>query len=233
MNGPDAKECSQSSLISAVVVAAPAVFVYFLGWSYLNYYLGAFGVGVAELDVSAETVFIYAAPAAIWLIESPSLWLVIIITVIVGVGLTHLPWRLRNQIWLVVAPIRRVLSIMPWYVRALALLVVIFIFSTLLVKLVSPVVKDAALTNAAQAWDYSGIRILATVDFSASNLVKRQLFEACTRQERLQLVFSDKSSYYMLCPSEIEADGLIYEVRRNGSVLASVRRVDKPVLGEN
>lgn len=222
MSDPDTKEHVHSSLISAIVVAAPAVFVYFLGWTYLNYYLAAFGISVAELDLGVETVFIYAAPAAIWLLKEQWPWLIGIALLVGGLAL----WsrRPRNLPRRLVTSGPRVLF-MTWYVQAVAL----FISTTLLAMFISPFVKEAALVRAAQRWDRSGIKIRAMANSLESGAVEQQDYGTCMRRDGLQLIFADKSGYYMLCAGEIDKTiGMIYEVRRDNSVLASVRRVSRP-----
>ena len=61
---------SASGLSEIVIVTVPAVVAYYLGWAYLYYYMGAFGIGVSELDMGIETMFIYSMPAVILLAKS-------------------------------------------------------------------------------------------------------------------------------------------------------------------
>lgn len=59
------------SAVSGVVVAAiPAALAYFVGWAYLHYYLAEFGIGIAELELGTETIFIYAAPPVFLAVKS-------------------------------------------------------------------------------------------------------------------------------------------------------------------
>ncbi|TEA71880.1 hypothetical protein [Allopusillimonas ginsengisoli] len=222
MRDSNGEEHDQSKLISAMVVAAPAVFVYFLGWAYLNYYLGAFGISVAELDLGIETIFIYAAPAAIWLLKTQWSWIVGIAVLVWGLAL----WRRHSGVRTkeLSSSGRRLLS-STWYVQIVA----VFVGSTLLVMFISPFVKEAALDSAAQRWDRSGINIRALVDSPGFGSVERQDYETCMKRDGLRLVFGDKNSYYMLCAGEIDnTEGLIYEVRGHDSVLASVRGASRP-----
>lgn len=222
MSSPDAKGHTQSNLVSAIVVATPAVIVYFLGWTYLNYYLGAFGIGIAELDLGVETIFIYSAPAATWLLKTKWPWFV---GIAVFWGIVVL-WscHLRGGISPSVTSFLRKFF-MFWYVQAIAT----FIGVTLLTMMIAPIVQKAAVTHVTEMWGRAGIKIRAMVESSESGSDERRDYETCKKRDGLQLVFGDKNGYFMLCTSEIDdMDGVIYEVRRQDSALASVRRVSRP-----
>src|SRR5690606_37764687 len=116
----------------------------------------------------------------------------------------------------------------PWYCRGLAALVLILFVSTILVRHVSLIIREAALTNVAHVWDsLSGVRIRALAKVSTPD-IQNEEYATCKEDGRLLLIFSDRASYYMLCPATIAPEGQLYEVRRDSSALISVRRVGHP-----
>src|SRR5258707_392343 len=67
---PPPSNKKESELFGVMFATIPAVLAYFIGWEYLYYYLGQFGVGIAELELGLETIFIYAVPPISWMIKS-------------------------------------------------------------------------------------------------------------------------------------------------------------------
>lgn len=232
MSGAEEKEVGRAGVWGAILLAAAPVLIYFLGWTYLNYYLEIFGVGVAELDIGVETVFIYAAPAALWFIKNIWLWLSISAVVLLLLG---------SRRWcgsLVKRPAKHAgttprLPALNGYVQGALAVLIVSVGLTVIVKGIPPYVKKAAHQGAARAWDYAGIKIeVATISSQSNPAAWQQNFDACKRRRRLQLIFADKSAYYVLCPSEIDTHGSIFEVRREDSHLASVRYVTRPETKE-
>jgi hypothetical protein len=78
----------QETLLQLVVVAAPAVMLYFTGWSYLYFYLDAFKVNMNELSFDVPAIFIYSYPPLHALWEFHGWAVIIIVLVAVALALT-------------------------------------------------------------------------------------------------------------------------------------------------
>lgn len=60
----------QKSITDFIIVTAPGLLLYFLGWAYLSYYLFLFGVNPSELKLDPQTVFINSYIPLYWLVAS-------------------------------------------------------------------------------------------------------------------------------------------------------------------
>ena len=49
-------------LFELVIATIPMVMLYFVGWTYLYFYLKVFGIGISELDLDIQTILIYSYP---------------------------------------------------------------------------------------------------------------------------------------------------------------------------
>ncbi len=52
----------QDAILQLLIAAAPAVFLYFTGWSFLYFYLERFNINIGEINFDLPTVVIYSYP---------------------------------------------------------------------------------------------------------------------------------------------------------------------------
>jgi hypothetical protein len=48
-----------NAFVNFVIVTLPAILLYFLGWTYLYFYLSTFSIKISELKVDVDTVLVY------------------------------------------------------------------------------------------------------------------------------------------------------------------------------
>jgi hypothetical protein len=193
-----------------LLVTLPAVLIYFLGWAYLYFYLGAFGINVSELDLDIQTVLIYSFPAIRGLISS--YWYLVLIAVLALVAIIWVLLRFN----------------VPLIVEGL----VVFAFLICTAVLSYPFIRSVAEGAAKQNWPAAGARISAmSKGPEGEGAIGRRFYAyymACSDRDGLNLIFADKESYYMLCSSTKQGTtGLVFEVRRDVGVV-SVRMVERP-----
>lgn len=188
----------------------------------MYYYLAEFGIGISELDLGIETIFIYSAPPVVW--AAKTFWYVIVLIALliaVIVAKWHrIPLRLRTGLEAIGARIKKISPI----ARGLGVCVLLILFAILS----APLVKKVANDRASEKWDRVGVRIQATVDKPEKTFAQYEDYKSCMDRRVLDLIFADRDGYYMLCISEInETNGVVYEVRRDASTLASVRSIHR------
>lgn len=210
-----------SSVFGATI---PAVLAYFVGWVYLYYYLAEFGIGISELDLGVETIFIYAAPPVAKAAKGS--WLVIALVVLLAVVLVATWRRMPNNLRFGFRKLRMFEAVPP------VLFGVGLVVSLMLLAAISAsVTRGVALEHASERWDRVGVRIQAAAAEPTSLQVRYADYKLCVERRALDLIFADKNSYFMLCISEInDANGVVYEVRREGSSFASVRSIQRRLL---
>jgi hypothetical protein len=217
----------QKSIIQFLIATLPAVFLYFVGWGYLYFFFGAFGINIAEIHLDTSTVFIYAfsplqiVVKAYWPWVAPSIVIVVAVVLIITRLLPHKGKAATKQIY------RWTRDKVPIGVTALLMIIGLLILFSALV----PVVKWTAIQQKKQIWkgrtEISIVPLLgegSKVGTDPSPQL-RESYMQCSDQQALSLIFSDEKAYYLLCKSVENSDmGYVFEVRR-GFGLSSVRFV--------
>lgn len=219
----------EKGIFQIVIAAIPAVIVYFVGWSYLYFYLGSFGINISELKLDLQTIFIYAysplrtSISFVFLHWGLSLLILALAIILFMVGrrlLRAKKLRLSTRVHLPNSPI----------VRMLMLLVALVLVTPLVL---APWASWAATRAAGRIWEGSAQEVVAVV--SKQDFVDEQdrgaswlkNYRECQNRRELGLIFSGDEAYYMLCRSKDDPNiGLVFEVRHDGR-LASVRFVNK------
>ena len=228
---------ASGTIESIVLVTIPAALIYFIGWAYLHYYLGAFAIDLSELELGVETVLIYAAPPlfSLWSAHKLMLGLGLFMLLVVSALLV---WRIQRHHGsssggaaghvAATAPVR------PEYVWLPTVTFVLkglwaFVVMVGLAFLLTPALRDFANGKARVTWQDDSMPIEVTVEAPEKPDPLHDNYRTCQEARHLHLVFSDKDRYFLLCTSAIDPDrGAVYEVRREDSVLASVRYVRSP-----
>jgi hypothetical protein len=216
MSTTHSASATESAFAGVVIGAIPAALAYFVGWAYLYYYLAAFGIGITELELGVESIFIFAAPPVFWALTR-YWWIVLLLVIVIGALL----WRFESVYFTGATTLRRFPAISGF---------AFFLILMVLAMAVAPVVKRAAVERANEKWGRVGVRIQAAVDKTGAFSLQYLDFTQCMDRRALDLIFSDKSVSYLLCVSEInDSTGVVYEVRRTEPRLASVRQVRRIV----
>jgi hypothetical protein len=200
-------------IFELLLVTIPPVLLYFVGWVYLRAYLGAFGINMSELNLDIQTFFIYSIPPIRF---SGYITLVVVaVPVVMFVLLARLLKGTKLDSY-----VRRTSMVtrLFWVVLILAILALLSV----------PAITWTAIQVAKRKWTSDFFPIEAMIK-APENKEQSFWFEQYYKcGERLDLVFSDKESYYMLCRSTLDSTaGYVYEVRRGGG-LASVRFATSP-----
>lgn len=211
-----------SALAGVVVAVIPAALAYFVGWAYLHYYLLEFGIGISELELGVESIFVYAAPPVFWAVKS--YWWIPLALILFG-GLLCRYWKLPVTLF---CRLRGLTKGAHPTVEGVAS----FLLLILLAMAMAPLIKHVAVERATVKWDRVGVRIQAAVGQPEEATTQFADYKSCMERRALDLIFADKNAYYLLCISEINnATGAVYEVRRTDARLASVRPARKNQTG--
>lgn len=216
------KSDGSTALSELVVATVPAVILYYAGWVYLLFYLQAFGIAISELDLDTRTIFIYSVPPFRLFLLSFWRWLLFgIAIVVVTVGLARKFASQGTKI--------RLAAYIHWVRRGSLIKRGLGIFAglLLLIALFHPIIRWSAAEAANRKWESEGIRIQAMI--TDSNQRERSAwdenYKLCGKRQALDLIFSDRESYYMLCiSSHDKTTAIVYEVRRDVG-LSSVRLI--------
>lgn len=206
-----------SAIGSALLLAALAALLYYIGWVYLSFYLDSFGISISELDLDVHTVLIYSVPPLLTFLA----WLAgfaAVLLILAWLAHRFLQTEYQTGLEAVKKITTRFRAYSPWAMGAVAILVAICSF---------PLIRHFAQSRADQKWDIPGIDLTAFLDEGRSGVSwpwYAQYADCATRQV-LDLVFADRKTYYLLCVSDRDpATAVVYEVRREAG-LASVRRL--------
>ena len=214
-----------SNALSELVIATiPAVLLYYAGWVYLLFYLQAFGIEISELDFDTQTIFIYSVPPFRMFLLSFWHWLLLGIMV-----LAVIMWLSRK--FATQKAKHKLASCLTWFRRGSPLKKGLGIFAglLLLIALFHPVIRWSATEAANRKWDAQGIRIQAMIKNSIprEESAWEENYKRCSSRQALDLIFSDKESYYMLCiSSHDKTSAVVFEVRRDVG-LTSVRLIKR------
>jgi len=212
---------ASGTIESIVLVTIPAALIYFIGWAYLHYYLGAFSIDLSELELGVETVLIYSAPPLFSLVSAYKLALIagLIVLALASAGLV---WRLQvhhsSAASGAAGHAGASTAAQPEYVWLPTVTFILkglwaFVVMVGLAFVLTPALRNFATGKARLTWRDDSLPIEVRVE----------------EARHLHLVFSDKDRYFLLCTSTIDPDrGAVYEVRREDSSLASVRYVRSP-----
>lgn len=222
-------------LLDVVIATVPAILAYFVGWAYLHFYLSAFGFDESELDLGIPTIFVYAFPPIRLLFNSCWDWFLINWhwVLIISIGGLAMVWAIKR---LMTPSMARTHN---WLSRTRAKLIPrsplgqgigMLLTLVMLFFLAAPFIRMAALQQADQKWVGEGVRLDAVLkEFDAKERPAAVVnYNLCSKRRALDLVFADRSAYYMLCISSKDpSSAVVFEVRREGG-LASVRYVSRP-----
>jgi hypothetical protein len=225
----------------------PALILYFVGWTYLYFFLGAFGINIAEIHFDAATIFIYAFSPLQIAVKTYGFYILSI--AVGGVAIVAL------IIWLTGWISPRLKLALEYYYRISRVKVsgastwlkifLLFVILVLFLLALVPVVKWAAILQKSQIWaghaEYivplrldelksqaateSQAQVTDQKSQSAPNptLFWRDIYAHCVGQQALLLIYADDKAYYLLCKSvENSGEGNVFEVRREFG-LTSVR----------
>jgi hypothetical protein len=219
----------QEAILELLAAALPAVVLYFTGWSYLYFYLGAFAINISEINFDLPTVFIYSYPPlhALW----EFYWLPIV-AFVVGVVLV---WLFAARLWAAaVAPrLTPCLAVeaaaIAARVRALSTtawtLSVLFVLVLVLPLPLKSLTSFAAARAADRVWEGQAAELRPVFDkppavasrFDVVRLVTVSLwrkatkkerdamavladdYETCQRRNAVSVVFAVEQRYYLLC----------------------------------
>jgi hypothetical protein len=215
---------ASKALAEIILVTIPAVILYFVGWVYLNAYLSAFGINVSELDLDIQTIFIYAFPPTRILLQSfwPYILLALLITIIfiylVASNLSKPLLRSLKQFW------------NHFTTGSVGFRIFCIYIVTLFVAVAAlPAIRWAAFHAAQQKWKTESFHVEALLKESEKTIQQQWVdnYNKCTERHALDLIMSDKESYYLLCTSSLDrSSGIVYEVRREVG-LVSIRYVNQ------
>lgn len=229
----------QKGIYEFIIATMPAVVLYFIGWSYLYFYLGSFGINISELKLDLQTIFIYSySPVRTLISVLLSHWLSLALSLVLAgilfmVARRFFPAKLARRISHLVNERKA-----AWSSRLPESPIMRALIFILALVVVAPVVlvpwaRWAATMAASRVWTGVAQEIVAVVsekdyvddkDQGASWLSS---YRQCQNRVELGLIFSDDQAYYMLCRSQDDPKtGLVFEVRRKGR-LASVRYLDR------
>jgi hypothetical protein len=237
----------KKAIYDFVAATLPALILYFVGWTYLYFFLGAFGINIAEIHFDTATIFIYAfSPLQIavktygFFILSIAVGGLAIIALIIWLTGWIFP-RLKLALEYYYRISRVKVSGASAWLKIFLLFVIIVIFLLVLV----PVVKWAAMLQKTQVWaGHAEYIVPLRLDDSKSQaatesktqgtdqksqpapnptLFWRESYAQCVAQQALLLIYADDKAYYLLCKSvENSSEGIVFEVRREFG-LTSVR----------
>jgi hypothetical protein len=219
-------------LLEVVLATVPAILAYFLGWAYLHFYLSAFGFSESELDIGIQTILVYAFPPIRLLLNAGWDWLLsnLLWVSIISVAISALVWFCKSLV-----P-RGAIEASGNFVRKCGQLIPksplgqgvgILLAVMALVFLALPLIRKAAFEQADQKWVAEGVRLDAILRDSDAKERPATLanYKTCSERRALDLIFSDRSAYYLLCiSSKVPSNAVVFEVRRDGG-LASARYV--------
>jgi hypothetical protein len=219
---PGGQQSEGKGLFELVIATIPTVLLYFVGWAYLYFYLRVFGIGISELDLDIQTIFIYAYPPIHYFGTAYWYWILLTIAAIL-LARRFAPHRIRVKL----DAFYNTACAAPPIAKGLELFGVLVVLAFLSV----PFVQSDAERAADRKWISEGVRIEAMVKEPESKEKSGWYdnYKLCAGRRALDLIFSDKDAYYMLCTSSVdETSALVFEVRRDAG-LASVRFINGKV----
>jgi hypothetical protein len=225
----------QKAVADFLIATLPVAFLYFMGWGYLYFYFGAFGIDISETTLDTSTVFIYAfSPISvifkhyrIWLgptilIIAPAVFLVAVLSPLVSHDVKK--WIRDRLRWIMDLPLAAQLV-----VAAVAFVIVLWAFI--------PVLQWAAMQHVSKVWKGEAETViplladkgksdekttLASRRFIDSTSKLRESYVNCSFQKAFLLIFSDDKAYYLLCRGlENSTDGIVFEVRRDNGLTSA------------
>jgi hypothetical protein len=226
-----------------LIVTVPAVVLYFVGWGYLYYLLGAFNIGISEVHIDLPTVFIYSMPVVQNALQRYVYYLVFIFILLpILVLLFHSKQEPAQK-----KKIKQTLAKAATAIRDLSIwikLAIVLLILVLAALAMVPVIGRAAADAADRIWDGGGSSVLAFPQLDTAKLAQLTLpptsspatpaqsdwqskwteqFKACSMAEALRLIYADDSAYYLLCTNGPKSrQGIVFEVRRKEG-LVSIR----------
>jgi hypothetical protein len=219
----------KKAIYEFLVATLPAVVLYFVGWAYLYFFLGDFGINIAEIHFDTPTIFIYSFSPVQIAARAYGLWAVLGI-----IGAAVLAWllvRLAKRGWRVALAsllhrLRHEASQAPVGVRICSLIVVLVLFLLALV----PFLRWAAAQEKMQLWTNNSEYVVALLGAGPKSTESPppaspwlESYKQCSDAQALLLIYADDSAYYLLCKATASSsDGYVFEVRREFG-LSSVR----------
>jgi len=217
-----------------LIVTVPAVILYFIGWGYLYYYFGAFGINIAEVHIDVPTIFIYSVPVVQNAVVHYLYYLLVVLVLLPAAVLllySQLKVRQKNKVKAAWTRAATAVAEMSLWAK-LALLIVVLVGSALAMR---PIIEAAALETAMRIWTGSTTVVIALPEAKGEGSPKpvapsvwSNRYEACSKKEALRLIYADDNAYYLLCMKEDTRSGQgdVFEVRRKEG-LVSVRFAER------
>lgn len=217
-----------------LIVTVPAVILYFIGWGYLYYYFGAFGINIAEAHFDVPTIFIYSVPVvqnaiahSVWYLAGAFVTLPFLLLIIFRLLKPRLKYKVKQK-WL---PVVAAVDGMPVWAKLLFVIVALALSALAL----RPIIEEAALETARRIWSGPATYVIALPEPKGDSQSKpaesspwREQYADCSKHEALRLIYADDSAYYLLCMNEEDksGQGVIFEIRRKEG-LVSVRFAER------
>lgn len=217
-----------------LIVTIPAVVLYFIGWGYIYYYLDAFGISIAEIHTDAPTIFLYSLPVVQHVLPVVQhvllkyMALFIIFFIFLPGVLLGIYWQsdenYRNNIKNAFAVTRSRAATMSVWAKLAIMIIVLWISAFGMV----PIIDRAALDTAKRVWNDSAVVIALPRSETPlpSDPIEpspwKDQYDACSKQESLRLIYSDDSTYYLLCTNDDDksGQGVVFEVRRKEGLIS-------------
>jgi hypothetical protein len=220
--------------VEFLVATGPVVMTYFVGWGYLYFFFGAFGINIAEINTDTATIFVYSFPVFRNIVTLRAFsdidlaWVLLVL--IFAFGLLVLLracyfgdagiYRVKpnpnpvEMVWDVAYRLGR-----KWvgirYVAA-ACLLILSVFVTVLL------IEKAAYLAADQVWGVRATFVVAASGAKNNFPEYRSQYEACLKAQALRLIYADNQGYYLLCMNDdASTEGTVFEVSRTNGLVSA------------
>jgi hypothetical protein len=220
----------QKSVVDFIIVTLPGVFLYFLGWVYLDYFLYFFGINISELKLDTSTVFIYSySPIYDTMIHHLIAAGLILIILLLAMFTTFFDNLLRPPLkW--VSPVQRWIgyrwpsSLDPLWRIVYITVVLLLLILTMLNFILIPIAMSSARLAANQKWEGDTRSILVNLNqegkSNSTELVDD--FRTCQDRGAMIQIFSDESTLFLLCRSPDDPHtGSVFEVKKDKGLVSS------------
>jgi hypothetical protein len=236
----------QDAILQLLVVAAPAIALYFTGWSFLYTYLEEFGINISEFSFDLPNIFIYSYPPLRMLWEVKTRWVVgLALAVALAALLASVVWKFRVELErYLFRPLFETMRFfwqLPNTLWALCLLLALVLVLPFPIKSVT---AWAARRAAAQVWDTPSTILTPHLKSEKSTEVELLLgsllrdlhgkppadnddrlladFRECEKRHELGLIFSSTGHYYLLCrAADVPSIGTVFEVTSTEGLVSS------------
>ena len=223
----------QKSIVDFVIVTLPGVLLYFLGWVYLYYFLGFFGINISELKLDTSTVFIYSyTPIYDMMTHHPITTGLISLIVLLSLFTRFFDNILikplvsvRKRVSAIHARwIRRPSSLNSfWRIVYITIALFLFVLATLNFVLI-PVAISSARLAASQKWEGRTGSVVVNLNQEGKSTTAELIedFGTCQDRDALVQIFFDEDTLFLLCRSPEEPrTGSVFEVKKDKGLVSS------------